>query len=163
MFDRIFPHPLLSLVLTATWVALVNSVSAGTVLMGAILGVAIPHVTKAYWPGRMRLRRPLLFAEYAVVVLWDIIVANFQVAAIILFRGRDSIRSAWIPVPLEIDEPEAITILAGTITMTPGTISAVLSADGRALLVHCLDTDDPGTVRDQIKARYERRLKEIFE
>ena len=39
--------------------------------------------------------------------------------------------------------PEAIAVLAGTITMTPGTVSADLSADGRALLVHCLDTGDP--------------------
>ena len=54
-------------------------------------------------------------------------------------------------------------MLAGTITMTPGTLTADISACGRALLVHCLDTDDPDAVRDEIKQRYERRLKEIFE
>ena len=54
-------------------------------------------------------------------------------------------------------------MLAGTITMTPGTVSATLSADGRAILVHCLHTDDPDAVRDTIKTRYERRLKEIFQ
>jgi len=30
-------------------------------------------------------------------------------------------------------------------------------------LVHTLDTDDPDAVRDEIKTRYERRLKEIFQ
>jgi multicomponent K+:H+ antiporter subunit E len=29
--------------------------------------------------------------------------------------------------------------------------------------VHCLDAPDPEAVRDEIKARYERRLMEIFE
>ena len=47
--------------------------------------------------------------------------------------------------------------------MTPGTVSSDISACGRVLLVHCLDAPDPDTVRDQIKQRYERRLKEIFE
>jgi multicomponent K+:H+ antiporter subunit E len=59
--------------------------------------------------------------------------------------------------------PEAISILAGTITLTPGTVSANLSDQGHSLLVHALDTDDPDAVRDDIKHRYERRLKEIFE
>jgi multicomponent K+:H+ antiporter subunit E len=66
-------------------------------------------------------------------------------------------------VPVELTSAEAITVLAGTITMTPGTVSATLAADGAAILVHTLDTDDPDAVRDQIKSRYERRLKEIFE
>lgn len=66
-------------------------------------------------------------------------------------------------VPLDLTAPEAITALAGTITMTPGTLSADLSADGKALLVHCLETDDPEGVVATIKQRYERRLKEIFQ
>jgi multicomponent K+:H+ antiporter subunit E len=46
--------------------------------------------------------------------------------------------------------------------MTPGTLSAMLCADGRSILVHALHVDDPDAVRDAIKDRYERRLKEIF-
>jgi len=65
-------------------------------------------------------------------------------------------------VPLELTSPEAITVLAGTITMTPGTVTSMVAADGRSLLVHCLHTDDPDGVRDEIKNRYERRLLEVF-
>jgi multicomponent K+:H+ antiporter subunit E len=68
-----------------------------------------------------------------------------------------------VTVPLELRTPEAITTLAGTITMTPGTLTADVSAEGHALLVHCLDAPDPDAVRDEIKSRYERRLMEIFE
>ena len=55
------------------------------------------------------------------------------------------------------------TALASTITLTPGTVSCDLAADGHAILVHALHAPDPDAVRDDIKARYERRLKEIFE
>ena len=54
------------------------------------------------------------------------------------------------------------TVLAGTITMTPGTVSCDLSADGRSLLVHCLDAPDAEEAVRQMKVRYEARLKEIF-
>ena len=75
----------------------------------------------------------------------------------------DSLLSRFVTVPLDLRSPEAITVLAGTITMTPGTVSADVSADGRALLVHCLETGDPAATAAAIKARYEHRLQRIFE
>lgn len=162
MLMRLVPHPLLSLALVLVWLGLVNSFTLGNLILGTAFGLAIPMVTRAYWPDRPRIARPLKIAEYFLIVLWDIVVANVQVAAVILFRREKTIRSHWIPVPIELTSAEAITILAGTITMTPGTVSATLSADGSAILVHCLHTDDPDDVRDSIKSRYESRLKEIF-
>jgi len=47
--------------------------------------------------------------------------------------------------------------------MTPGTVSSDIAADGHSLLVHCLNAEDPDAVVADIKQRYERRLKEIFE
>jgi multicomponent K+:H+ antiporter subunit E len=162
MLERLIPHPLLSLTLTLVWLALVNTVSLGNLLLGGFLGLVIPMLTAPYWPNRPRVAKPLKAVEYFLLVMWDIVVANVQVAMIILFKPERDIRSAWIVIPLELTSPEAITVLAGTITMTPGTVSAMLSADGRSLLVHALHTDDAAAMRDDIKTRYERRLKEIF-
>lgn len=163
MLARLLPHPLLTLALTVVWVMLLNSLSLGGALLGLLLGVAIPLLTRAFWPNRPRLRRPLRIVEYVAIVLWDICVANVVVARIILFKPNHRLQPHFVTIPLDIRSPEAITVLAGTITMTPGTVSADLSADGRSLLVHCLDEPDPENARDQIKRRYEARLKEIFE
>lgn len=163
MLARVLPHPLLSLTLTVVWLMLANDVSRGGLVMGAILGVAIPLMTRAYWPDRPRIRRPFGMIAYVALVLWDVAVANIVVALIVLFKPVSRIRPAFVTIPLDLRTPEAITMLAGTITMTPGTVTAELSADGRALLVHALDAPDPDAVRDEIKSRYEARLKEIFE
>ena len=82
-------------------------------------------------------------------------LANLQVTRLILLVPRDRLRSAFVTIPLELTSPEAITVLAGTITMTPGTLSAELSADGRSLLVHGLDVPDPERPRgrDQVALR----------
>ena len=160
---RLFPHPYLSLTLVILWFLLVNQWKLGSLVMAAILATAIPLITSAWWPDRPRVKRPFGLAAYSLLVLWDVIVANFQVARIVLFMPRDKIQSRWITVPLDLHSPEAISLLAGTITMTPGTMTADMSACGRALLVHALHAPDPDGVRDDIKARYEARLKRIFE
>ncbi|SLN71544.1 Na(+)/H(+) antiporter subunit E [Roseovarius gaetbuli] len=163
MLRKILPHPLLTLTLIVVWQMLVNKLTLGNLLLGAILGLIIPVITSPYWPNRPRLRSVPRIISYVLLVIWDIIVANFQVAYIVLFKANANIKPAWISIPLDLRTPEAITVLAGTITLTPGTVSSDLSADGRSLLVHCLDAPDPDSVRDDIKNRYERRLKEIFE
>ena len=162
MLARLVPHPILSLTLVLVWLGLVNTFSLGNLILGTAFGLVIPMLTAPYWPNRPKLARPVKIAEYFMIVLWDIVVANVQVAMIILFRRESTIQSHWIPVPLELTSAEAITVLAGTITMTPGTVSATLAADGGSILVHCLHTEDPDSVRNDIKTRYERRLKEIF-
>ena len=163
MLRKILPHPLLTFLLIVVWQMLVNKVTLGNLVLGAILGLIIPLVTAPYWPNRPKLRRLPQIVEYILIVLWDICVANVQVAYVILFKSNANTHPAWISIPLDLRTPEAITVLAGTITMTPGTVSSDVSADGRSLLVHCLDAPDPDDVRDGIKARYEARLKEIFE
>ena len=163
LIRKILPHPYLTLMLVVVWQMLVNKLTLGNLVLGLILGLVIPLLTAPYWPNRPRLRSLPRIVEYMAVVLWDIVMANIQVAGIILFKRNANTRPAWISIPLELHTPEAITVLAGTITMTPGTVSSDLAADGHSLLVHCLHAPDPDAVRDQIKARYERRLKEIFE
>jgi len=163
MLRKILPHPFLTLTLIVVWQMLVNKLTFGNLVLGTILGLIIPIITSPYWPNRPRLSSLPRIVEFVLVVLWDICVANVQVAIIILFKTNANTKPAWITIPLELRTPEAITVLASTITMTPGTVSSDLSADGRSLLVHCLDAPDPDAVRDDIKARYERRLKEIFE
>jgi multicomponent K+:H+ antiporter subunit E len=163
MLKRLFPHPYLTLTLIVLWFLLVNHWKIGSLVMAVFLGTVIPLLTSAWWPERAVIKRPLALAGYAGLVLWDVIVANFQVARIVLFMPKGKIRSAWVTVPLDLHSPEAITLLAGTITMTPGTLTADMSACGRALLIHSLHAPDPDAVRDDIKARYESRLKRIFE
>lgn len=158
----LLPHPFLTLLLAVVWTLLQNEISAGMVVFGVILGVIIPWGTSVWWPDTPRGFHLSRMITYSIMVIWDIMVANVEVAWIVLAKPNSKLRPAWIVIPLELRQPEAITVLAGTITLTPGTVSADLSDKGHSLLVHVLHTDDPDAVRDEIKHRYERRLKEIF-
>ncbi|RMC37891.1 Na+/H+ antiporter subunit E [Paracoccus alkanivorans] len=163
MIRRIFPHPYLSALLILIWMLLVNRFAWGSLVFATILSIAIPALTEPYWPDRAKFSNPGKILSYIGLVIWDIIMANIQVAMIVLFKPNRKLQPAWITIPLELRSPEAITVLASTITLTPGTVSADLSQDGHALLVHCLHAPDPESVIAEIKSRYEARLMEIFE
>ncbi|RUS58996.1 Na+/H+ antiporter subunit E [Pseudorhodobacter sp. E13] len=163
MLRKLFPHPYLTLLLIITWMLLVNHLKLGSLVFAVILGTIIPIITAPYWPDRPLLRNPVAIIGYILIVLYDIVKSNFIVAGIVLFKPKTKLQSAWITVPLDLRTPEAITVLAGTITMTPGTVTADMSGDGKALLIHCLHAPDPDSVRDEIKSRYEARLMRIFE
>lgn len=160
--QRCVPHPAISAVLAGVWLALNNDLAAGTVLLGIVLCLAVPRLVSALWPPPPRILSWRKLFSYVVLVLWDIVVANFAVARVVLFRPLTRMRTHWIAVPLDLRTSEAIAVFAATITLTPGTVSCDLSADGRRLLVHCLDTADPEDAVRAMKARYEDRLKEIF-
>lgn len=50
LMRRIFPHPLLTVLLIVVWCVITNSVAPGTIVLGVILGILIPFFTYPYWP-----------------------------------------------------------------------------------------------------------------
>lgn len=160
--NRLLPHPLLSAILLVIWLLLANELSAGQILLGSVLGWAVPLYTARFWPEQVLVRRPLLLLRFSAVVLYDILVANVAVARLILGR-QESLQPAFVVMPLALRSDAAISLLANTISLTPGTVSAFLSADRRCLVVHSLHTTDPEELLATIRERYETPLKEILE
>lgn len=158
---RLIPHPGLSVLLVIVWLLMANSLTFGGLLIGMVIGIVLPIFTAPFWPGRPDVNYRAGLAYFGLV-LWDIVVANFKVAAIILFKRNRDLKPAWLVIPMELDTPEAITVFAGTISLTPGTVSTDVSACGKYLLVHALDVDDPDADIARIKTRYEARLQRVF-
>ncbi|ERP90129.1 cation:proton antiporter [Alcanivorax sp. P2S70] len=161
LLDRVLPFPSLSLILWLAWM-LLSGFTAGHALLGAVLAVLLPLTTRPFWPNVPRIRNlPRMFG-FVVVVLYDIIVANVSVAIKVLGPLK-SLRPGFVEFPVDLDDDFAIALLASTISLTPGTVSADVSQDRQTLLIHALDVDDPDALVAEIKQRYERPLKEIFE
>jgi multicomponent K+:H+ antiporter subunit E len=160
--SRWLPQPLMSLSLLVIWLLLQNEISAGHIVLGAVFAVLIPLFTAQFWTEPVTTGAWLAGIRFGLIVLWDIVVANVQVAGLILFRRPRSLTPQFLVIPLEIRSPYAIAILAGTITMTPGTVSADLDPERRHLLVHGLSVEDPDAMIATIKQRYEAPLKQIF-
>lgn len=156
------PHPVASATLLAMWLMLNSTVAPGHIVLGAFLGWSIPWLTRALWMRQIKLSNGMVALRLGGIVLYDIVRANITVARLILGPVA-KLRPSFLEIPLDLKEPYAISALASIITLTPGTVSCVISEDRSRLLVHALDMDDEAAMIAEIKTRYEAPLKEIFE
>jgi multicomponent K+:H+ antiporter subunit E len=163
MMKKIFPAPLLSVALFVVWLLLNHTVSAGHIVLGAILGLLIPVLTRGLRPLPVRVRHPWTILKLAITVVADTSISNFQVVRFLLLPSLRKQPAAFVHIPLELRDPNALAVLAMITCITPGTAWAELSRDRSVLLMHVLEVDDPQTIIDHVKTKYERPLMEIFE
>ncbi len=162
MIRRWLPYPVLSALLLVIWLLFNQSLAPGTILLGALLGVALARVFGLLQPPKARLRNyPLLGLLFARVVS-DIFRSNLAVARIVLRRER-RMRSGFVEIPLTLTDRHGLVVLACIITSTPGTIWVSYDSSLNILLIHVLDLVDEKTWIQTIKQRYERLLLEIFQ
>lgn len=160
--SRILPHPLLSAALALTWLLLNAPPTPGNVLLALVVGLTVPAVMGALEPRRVRLRAPATLARLAILVLYDMIRSNIDVARVILGLRSGARKTGFVTVPLELREPVGLTILAVILTATPGTLWVQYDSDTGCLLLHVLDYTEDSAWERRIKDRYERPLMEIF-
>ncbi|PKI01540.1 Na+/H+ antiporter subunit E [Glaciecola sp. 33A] len=161
-FARLLPMPLHSLFLLIVWLMLNSTTSLGHILLGTLLAIVIPVLCAPLRIPQPRIKRPFKVVSYVFLVLKDIVVANFEVAILVVGPMR-RIKPGLVAVPIDLVDILPITVLVSTVTMTPGTVGADISKDKKWLYVHVLDMpDNEQEVIDLIKQRYESRVKEIF-
>ena len=169
----LFPTPFRSVLLFVVWLLLNNSVSPGHLILGAILAVVIPLACIPFREPQPLILRPGLAVKQLFIVLYDIVTANVQVAKLILGPIKQ-LNPAFVKVPLDLSHEMPITILASTVSLTPGTVSAEVypfveslapgeEPQQRYLLIHVLHLEDEQELINTIKSRYEAPLKEIFQ
>jgi multicomponent K+:H+ antiporter subunit E len=162
LLRRLLPAPYVSAALFAGWLMLNQSASAGNLVLAALLALVIPLATDNLRDEKPRPRKLGTLLRLLGVVLKDIVLSNIEVAKRIL-GPESAIQPAFLWVPLTLRDPHAQVLLAGMITMTPGTLSAAFSDDRRFLLVHAFNvSDEPALIAD-IQARYEAPLIEVFD
>ena len=163
MMKRLFPAPLLSVALFVLWLLLNHSVSKGHLVLGAILGLLIPVLTRGLRPLPVRVRHPWTILKLALTVVVDTSISNFQVVRFLLFPSLRKHKADFVLIPLELRDPNGLAVLAMITCITPGTAWAEISRDRSMLLMHVLEVDDHQTIIDHVKTKYERPLMEIFE
>lgn len=157
----LLPQPLMTLLIIFLWVVIVSRFTLGSLVMGALVGLVVPLLVRAFWVDRPVMRRPLLALGLLARVLGDIVVANIEVARLVL-GPTARLRPTWLDLPLEIESPYVATILCSIVSLTPGTVSVDIDMAGRRARIHALNAPDPEAAIATIKRRYEAPLKEIF-
>ncbi|GAB2827832.1 Na+/H+ antiporter subunit E [Comamonas piscis] len=160
---RLFPAPLLSVLLCLVWLLLNRSASPGQIILGVLLGWLIPMLTQGLRPRSVSIKKPGTILRLGLRVAADSVQSNAAVLRLLLMPGSRKKPAGFVHVPLQLRDPNGLAVLAMIVCITPGTAWAEISRDRSILLLHVLEADDPQGVIDHIKAFYERPLMEIFE
>ena len=157
---RLLPMPWHSVMLIAVWL-LLNGFSYGQLLLAVILALLIPIITYPYVRGHAPVKKPLAMMTYSLRLLYDIVVANLDVARRVVLPNR-YLKPGWLAYPLSMTEPFPVTLLASSVSLTPGTVSVEFSEDRTCLYIHVLHLEDEKELQAFIFRRYEQPLKEIM-
>ncbi|MEN5231281.1 Na+/H+ antiporter subunit E [Brevundimonas naejangsanensis] len=165
MIRAVLPHPILSLGLFGASLLLSGSTAAPSLALALLMALAAPQIMRVLDVEPVRLRKPLTWLSFAVVVARDVIRSNWEVALVVLGLNPsgDKRVSGFVHIPLEMRNRYGLAVLAVVITSTPGTIWVEYEDATGVLLLHILDLKDGDDWAERIKNRYERRLMEIFE
>ncbi|GAB7529831.1 Na+/H+ antiporter subunit E [Pseudomonas sp. 3A(2025)] len=160
---RLFPAPWFSLALWALWLVLNLSLSAGHILLGALLGFLAPLMFASLRPMPVRISKPGTIVRFILQVGVDVLRSNLQVARSVWTLKSRPPRSAFVSVPLDMRDAQGLAALAMVCTVVPGTVWSELALDRSILLMHVFDLEDEAQFIDHFKHTYERPLMEIFQ
>ena len=113
---------------------------------------------------KFHLKRIWYTIEYIVKFTWELIKANFHVAYIVI-HPLLPIKPGIVKVKTKLKRDSALTMLANSITLTPGTLTVDIDVDNQILYVHWIDVKftDIEQTTEFIGGRFEKLLEEIFE
>jgi multicomponent Na+:H+ antiporter subunit E len=153
---------LLNLLLALAWVALTGQLTPINFGFGFAVGYLLLWLARRTGREATYFKKVWLIIRFAGFFVWQLLLANLRVTYEILTPPH-TMRPAVVAVPLDVTRPAAVTLLANLITLTPGTLSLDVAPDGQMLYVHAMHVRDANSFQQEIKAGFERYIKEIFE
>ena len=148
------------------WLLLTFSLSHANLVAGAVAALITSLLfTKYFFSNVVKFIQPVRYfwlLIYLVIFTWECIKANFDVAYRVLHPAMP-IKPGIVKVKLDLHSDFAKTMLANSITMTPGTISVDIIDDN--LFVHWIyvSSEDPEVYSQKIAGKFEKYIKKIFE
>jgi len=154
---------LLTLVLAIIWAMITGTFTLLNLLLGAVIGFAAVLLLRSFLAPPRALRQMRRALSLLGLFLYELLMSAVRVAAIVLRPDmRRTLRPAIVAVPLDVKSDAEITLLANLITLTPGTLSTIVSEDRTKLFVHVITLESREALIADIKNGFERKVREVF-
>jgi Multisubunit Na+/H+ antiporter, MnhE subunit len=109
---------------------------------GLLVGIPTAYLLRGMYTGSTNLsnlsRNMSLAGLYSAVFLRELVYANLDVARRVLMP-QPPVNPGVVRYGLEIEDPVAVTVLANSITLTPGTLTLDHDREENVLLIHAID------------------------
>jgi multicomponent Na+:H+ antiporter subunit E len=153
------------------WIALTSAWDLQEVIAGLILSLVVSLIAGGFLITTVKkkklLPRTMAFIKYLFVFIWEMIKANLHVAYIVL-HPKLPIKPGIVKIKTTLTKESALTVLADSITLTPGTMSVDINPETGELYIHWIDivSKEPTEVEENtrnISLKFDKILSEVFE
>lgn len=147
----------------AFWIILAEKIDFQIILIGIFITAVISFYNLKNREGCYKGKRLLSLAKcrliicYLILLIKEIVIASFQVAKIVLSKELN-ISPSIVRFKSRLKGDLLKTILANSITLTPGTITIEINGD--EFTVHCISSEQ---IEDVIDSKFEELLLKIEE
>jgi multicomponent Na+:H+ antiporter subunit E len=151
--------------LLAIWIILTNTTETAEILTGLLISLTLALILSKNYQTLglppISIKRIVYLIIYIIVLLKEIVKANFDVAYRVL-HPKMPIKPGIVIIKTELKQDIAKTLLANSITLTPGTFT--LDIKGDELLIHWINVKSVKKEEStrEIGARFEKYLKVVF-
>lgn len=131
------------------WCALWSDLSVANVLWGALVGVVTQTLVPLH-PRQSRIRvRPIGVVVYVLYSMWALVKSSAVVAWEVV-TPVNHINQGIVAVPLRVESVAVATLIANTVSLTPGTLTLEIGRDPLTLYVHIMHLKSIEDVRAEI-------------
>lgn len=155
------PFPIFSVLIVLMWLTL-NGLSLGQFLLGIVIALFSGWVMRFLEPEKITIKNWRAVFRLIFRVFIDSIISNVSVACFILTKRSQKQQSGFVVIPLLLESPTALAVLACILAVTPGTVWIAYNRKNSELLLHVLNFKNEYNYQQLIKQRYEQPLLEIF-
>jgi multicomponent Na+:H+ antiporter subunit E len=148
------------------WLLLTFKFTVPNLIVGSVASVICSAIfTKYYFSNVYKFLQPhryFWFLIYLFIFVWECIKANLDVAYRVLHPAMP-IRPGIVKVKTTLKSDFAKTLLANSITMTPGTITVDIIGDDMYIHWIYIRSEDPEVYTKIITGAFEKYIKRIVE
>lgn len=128
------------------------------------VGVIVGFIAKNVFVKHLQFINPVRWLALAYFILvpffWGVIKSNIDVAVRVI-TGK--INPGIVKITPNLKTDLGVTLLATSITLTPGTVSVDVDEKDNSIYVHWIDVADKNPTSEQVAGSFEKWAKRIME
>jgi multicomponent Na+:H+ antiporter subunit E len=151
------------------WIIMTGDFSLSSLVLGLTISTIVVLIINSSFTqlfSKKLITKPWAFLWYAIYLSSQMFIASYKVAYFVL-HPKKNFRPAIVKIPTDLGKRNRLiklTILANSITLTPGTITMDLDSETHGLYIHCLDLkfEEDNKIKEMIFGKFERIIRRMF-
>ncbi|UOQ93812.1 Na+/H+ antiporter subunit E [Halobacillus shinanisalinarum] len=150
----------INIILAAMWMFLSETYNFKTFFVGYLLGIGLLFLLQRFIPDTFYMKRVVKFVKLILLFIRELGLSNIDIVKHV-YRPKLNVSPGIFALPTELKSNWEITLLANLISLTPGTLSLVISEDYSVIYVHAMDIGDVEESITEIKETFEKAIMEV--